>query len=365
MSRPIRLDFNIQALLHNIKTLKKYAGNRFLWIVLKANAYGHKIENLIQFMEDADGIAVIGPDDAVKLRKLGWEKPILLLEGFFEPKEIVHLIDTKALPIVSTLQQIEWLEDYAKCHEDLDLSVYVKVETGMNRLGFKAEQIEQIVGRINLIGDVKVVGIATHFANAELSYPTQSPASICKQVEEFSKVKTKFSRVCLANTAATVFYSDLPGNEVRVGIGLYGVSPDPRIPAEKINLKPTDYFYTKIISLKSISEGDAVGYGSKFIAQRPSIIATLACGYADGYPRTIDRCENAYVFIKGKQARIVGAVAMDMMMVDVTDIPEIQIGDTAELWGDNIKITEVANWAGTIPYDLMCSITSRVPICCI
>ena len=360
MTRPIRLEIHTSALLHNLKTLRQFAQNRFMWVVLKADAYGHRMKDIIRYIENADGGAVIGPDDAVDLRNWGWKKPILLLEGFFEPKEIPSIVNTGSIPIISTIRQIEILENYAS---NLNLEVYIKVETGLNRLGFKPEAIPLVAKRINAIQGVRLTGMATHFANAEPSYPKSNVSSIYKQIEQFQKAKQTLPRICLANTAATIFYPSLFGNEVRVGIGLYGISPDASIPNNQINLQVTDFFYTKIISINSISSGDAVGYGSKFIANNPMNIAVIACGYADGYPRNVS-CHNEqpYVYIRGKKARIIGTIAMDMMTVDISDLPEAQIGDDVELWGNNVKITDVANWAGTIPYDLMCSITARVPI---
>ena len=359
MTRPIKLEVDTSALLHNLKTLKQYAQNRFLWVVLKANAYGHGVEKIIHLLQDADGCAVIGPDDAVDLRNFGWKKSILLLEGFFETTEIPSIVKTGAIPIISTIRQIENLESYSGT---LDLEVYIKVETGLNRLGFRPNIVPQIIRRINSIKGVRLIGMATHFANAEPSYPKSNASSIDKQIEQLQKVKQCLPRMCLANTAATIFYPNLLGNEARVGIGLYGISPDSSIPNSEINLRVTDFFYTKIISINTISPGDAVGYGSKFVAKKTMTIAVVACGYADGYPRYVSNHGNAYVFIRGKKAKIVGTIAMDMMTVDISDIPGAQIGDDVELWGDNVKISEVADWACTIPYDLMCSVAARVPI---
>lgn len=357
MSRPISLIANTDAMRENFRFLKRLANRRFIWCVVKANAYGHGLKAAVDAFSEADGLAVISVEEALELRQLGWTKRILLLEGLFSEDEIELVAKTNSEPVISTYEQITWLKEISLKFPE-KISVYIKANTGLNRLGFNSEVIESVASELATLAFINLEGVVTHFANAEPGYPTDGIASCKRQLQRLSEIHYSFKEYCLANTACILFHPEIQGSQVRAGIGLYGAAPDDTLNIDKIGLKVTQSLVSKIIAKNYVKKGEGISYGSKYITKRDSVIAVVACGYADGYPRTIS--SNACVYINGKRASIVGTVAMDMLMIDISDIDNVKIGDVVELWGENIKISEVAQWSGTISYDLMCSVTKRV-----
>ena len=356
MTRPIQTLIHVESMRRNLETVRNAAGQRFLWAVVKANAYGHGLINALAGFRTADGLAIIDIEDIYTLRTNGWLKPILLLEGFFTPDDIPVLDKYEVDTIVHSDYMIEMLEAAKIDHK---IRVHIKINTGMNRLGFAPEDSARVLARLKKIPRVQVMDFVTHFANAE---PTadDKPTTTAIQLDKLAPLALTGQKFCLANSAATIFRSEVAGDAVRPGIVLYGISPDDHYTSDDLHLEPAMTLRAKIIAVQNIREGEAVGYGSRFVAKRDTRIAVVACGYADGYPRTMP--DTARVFVEGSYAPLAGNVSMDMLMIDITDVPKAHVGSWVELWGKNVSVNEIAKLAGTIGYELVCSLTRRVPV---
>lgn len=356
MPRPIYAEIDLAALRHNLQRMRKSAGERMLWAVVKANAYGHGLENAVKAFEGADGLATIDLTDAQRARDYGWKKRILLLEGFFDEDDIEPL---QALD-VETVVHSPWQIDILRRHALRDVGVFIKINSGMNRLGFHPEEAGSVHEALAAIPGVRVEGVVTHFANAEPTYLPDGPASVSKQITRMGRLAQAEIPSCMANSAGILWHPEVAGKAVRAGVALYGVSPDGHVTSEELDIIPAMTLSAKIIALQEIATGEAVGYGSRWVAKRPSRIAVVACGYADGYPRTMP--DGAPVWVEGKTAPIAGAVSMDMLTIDVTDVPEAKLGSTVELWGKHLPVNRVAAACGTIGYELVCALARRVPV---
>lgn len=335
--------------------MQQTAQGRTLWAVVKANAYGHGLANAVKAFSQADGLCTIEVCDAQYLRDLGWKKRILLLEGFFDESDVHQLEPLQIEPVIHSSWQIQLLRQAAPF---TNLGVHIKVNSGMNRLGWKANEIEKQKKLLADIPGVTVLGEVTHFANGERKDDIP-PASVSCQLANMHQY-AQDGTACMANTAAALFHPEVLGNGVRAGIALYGISPNPDISEKSLGLEPAQTLSASILAIQNLKPGDAVGYSSRWKAQRPSRIAVVACGYADGYPRCMP--DGAPTWVCGKEAPITGAVSMDMLEIDVTDIPEAQVGSMVELWGKHIHANRLAALAGTIGYELVCSPLPRVPV---
>lgn len=357
MPRPIVATIHMGSLKHNLDVMRKAAHGRTLWAVVKANAYGHGLLRAAEAFKDADGLAMIDVSEARKVREHGWTKRILLLEGFFDVTDIPLLEKYDVETIVHDRRLLAMLQKNAPYKS---LKVHIKINSGMNRLGFHPEEEEAIRKELEAIDGVKVMGAVTHFANAEPTYDTEKPASVNKQLDRMHQIGAKDLSLCMANSAATIWQKAVTGDAVRAGVALYGVSPDSHFTSQELGLEPAMTLSAKIIALQNVPAGEAIGYGSRFITKRDSRIAVVACGYADGYPRCAK--DGTPTMVEGKIAPLAGAVSMDMLTIDVTDIPEAEEGSTVELWGKNVSVNEVAKHCGTIGYELICAIALRVPV---
>lgn len=356
MARPIYAEIDIDALRHNLSVMRSKADGRTLWAVVKANAYGHGLENAVKAFADADGLATIDLCDAKRARDAGWNKRILLLEGFFDEDDIAPLQQLKVETVVHSPWQIDVLRKSAV----KDVRCHIKVNSGMNRLGFLPIEVDTVYQQLSAIDGVKVLGVVTHFANAEPSYLADAPASVGRQLTRMGRLAHNYEGACMANSAGILWHPEVGGDGVRAGVALYGVSPDSHISSRELGIIPAMTLSAKIIAIQQISKGESVGYGSRWTASRPSRIAVVACGYADGYPRSMP--DGAPVWVEGQRAPLVGAVSMDMLEIDVTDIPKADLGSVVELWGKNLPVNEVAAACGTIGYELICALARRVPV---
>jgi len=354
--RPIFAEIDVPALKHNLKRMRELAQKRTLWAVVKANAYGHGLETAVTAFEEADGLATIDLCDARRARDAGWKKRILLLEGFFDETDIDPLQEMS----VETVIHSPWQIDILRSRPLRDVRVHIKVNSGMNRLGFLPIEVNTVFEQLTAIKGVKVLGVVTHFANAEWSYDPEKPVSVEKQLRRMGYLSYSATAACMANSAGILWHPEVGGEGVRAGVALYGVSPDPHISSAELGLIPAMTLAAKIIAIQEIAPGEAVGYGSRWRAQRPSRIAVVACGYADGYPRTMP--DGAPTWVEGAIAPLVGAVSMDMLEIDVTDIPAAGLGSVVELWGKNLSVNKVAEACGTIGYELICALARRVPL---
>ncbi len=356
MTRPIKVLIDKSALASNLKLLKGKMPKSFLWAVVKADAYGHGLNNLLDVFDlYCDGLAVLDIPQALEVRKLGWKKSILLIEGFFSSDDILQAVAEKIELVIHSDWQIALLKQHAFKET---LRVHIKCNSGMNRLGFSLDEVETVKKQLEEIPGIEVVSLVSHFANSDL-LPNQSGdvLTVDDQLDAIGNIEQIFD-LCLCNSGGILWYPDTHSHAVRAGIAMYGVSPNSEIQEESLGLKPVMTLKTQVIAIREIGLGDYVGYGSKFIALAKMRLAVLACGYADGYPRTIS--EDAWVGILGKRCQIIGAVSMDMMTVDISDVPDVQIGTEAEIWGTFPKVNQVGLWANTIGYELLTKLNKRV-----
>ena len=357
MPRPIAATIHMGALRYNLQRMREAAKGRTLWAVVKANAYGHGLLRAARAFEEADGLALIDLCDAQKVREQGWTKRILLLEGFFDESDLPLLEKFDIETIVHNRHMIEILKAHAPFKS---LKVHIKINSGMNRLGFLATEEEGVRAELEAIEGVRVMGVVTHFANAEPTYEADKPATVSLQLSRMRQIEPRPEHLCMANSAATLWQDDVKGDAVRAGVALYGASPDSHYTSEDLDIRPAMTLSAKILAIQNVPAGEAIGYGSRFVTHRDSRIAVVACGYADGYPRSTP--DGTPTYVEGKIAPIAGAISMDMLTIDVTDVPEARLGSEVELWGSHIPVNEVAKRCGTIGYELLCAIALRVPI---
>jgi alanine racemase len=345
---------------HNLARAKAGSPGAKAWGVVKANGYGHGLERAMRGFADADGLALIEFDNAVKLRELGWKKPILLLEGFFGPSDLATMAGYNLQSAVHCNEQLEWLEaaQEALTARGIRFDLHLKMNTGMNRLGFKPEAYAAAHARLIAITCVGSVTLMTHFANADdVDHPL---LPITEQIRRFEQGAAGLPGMrSLSNSAGVLLHASLANDWVRPGIMLYGGTPGGGT-AEGFGLQPTMTLTSEIIGIQDIAAGDAVGYGSRFQAEGPMRVGVVACGYADGYPRHATL--GTPVLVDGVKTQLVGRVSMDMLTVDLTDLPSARIGSKVTLWGRGLPVDDVAEAAGTIGYELMCALAPRVPV---
>jgi alanine racemase len=361
MPRPIEALIHPDALAHNLARARLRAPDSRVWAVVKANAYGHGIERVFAGLRGADGFALLDLAEAERLRALDWRGPILLLEGVFEPRDLDLCSRLHLWHVVHCAEQIDWLAAH-KTHRPH--RVFLKMNSGMNRLGLRPDAFRAAWSRLNALPQVDDVSLMTHFADAD------GERGIAHQLAVFDAATRDLSgERCLANSAAVLRHARAAGvaaDWVRAGILCYGSAPD--FPAHDIahwDLRPTMTLRTKLIAVQHLLPGDTVGYGSTFSADAPMTIGIAACGYADGYPRHAPT--GTPVLVDGVRTRTIGRVSMDMLAVDLTPVPDAGPGSEVTLWGEGprgarLPIDEVAHAAGTIGYELMCALAPRVPV---
>jgi alanine racemase len=359
MPRPLTATIHLDSMLHNLAHARSCAPGARVWAVVKANAYGHGLERGMRGFAGADGLALIEPDNAVRLRELGWTKPILLLEGIFDAADAQLLVTHGLDSTVHTIEQVALLEQ-ARLAGPID--VHLKMNTGMNRLGFAPAAYAAAHARLRAIPQVRQITLMTHFANAdELAHPR---LTIRQQVARFTSGSQGLAGPRSLSNSGGVLHqeqlaTELSNDWVRPGIMLYGGTPGGRSAAE-FGLRPTMTLASELIGIQDIVAGDAVGYGSRFQAAGPMRIGVVACGYADGYPRHAG--PDTPVLVDGIATTLVGRVSMDMLTVDLSHIPGARVGSRVTLWGAGLPIDTVAEAAGTIGYELMCALAPRVRV---
>lgn len=355
MPRPLVATIDIAALRHNLNLAKMHAPASKVWAVVKANAYGHGLERGMRGFAEADGLGLIETEGAISLRQLGWQKRILLLEGVFAASDLGIVARHRLDIVVHCIEQLEMLE---KTPMATPVDVHLKMNSGMNRLGFTPQNYRAAYERLRAIPSIRNISFLTHFANAD--QPDHPVLPLHEQIRRFQRATLGLpGERCLSNSAADLLFPECAADWVRPGVMLYGGASS-AAPAQSFGLLPAMTLNSEIIGIQDIVSGDAVGYGSRFVADRPMKIGIVACGYADGYPRHAPN--GTPVIVDGIRTRILGCVSMDMIMVDLTTIPAARVGSAATLWGDTLPIDEVANAAGTVGYELMCALASRVRI---
>ncbi|HEY8027435.1 MAG TPA: alanine racemase [Burkholderiaceae bacterium] len=355
MPRPLVAAIDVAALQHNLAVAKRNAPQARVWAVVKANAYGHGLSRAVRGFAEADGLGLIEPDGAVTLRELGWTKPVLLLEGFFDAQDIAMLAQHDVQTAIHCDEQIAMLEQASVSRP---LHVFLKMNTGMNRLGIIPERFRAAYARLRAIPHVASVGMMTHFANAEQADHPVLP--VAEQMRRFEQASAGLEGPrSVANSAADLLHHEVAADWVRPGIMLYGGTPGTRTAAE-FDLRPAMTLTSEIIGIQHLKAGESVGYGSRFVATHAIKTGVVACGYADGYPRHAQT--GTPVLVNGIRTRMLGKVSMDMIVVDLSAVPGAQVGSKVTLWGEDLPIDEVAHAAGTIGYELMCALAPRVHV---
>lgn len=362
MPRPILATIHPQALRHNLEQVRKAAPDAKLMCMVKANAYGHGLEHAFAGLRAADGFAVLEIAEAQRLRAMDWRGPILLIEGVFEPRDLEMCSRLGLWHTVHCDRQIDWL---AAHKTQVPHRVFLKMNSGMNRLGFTPERFRSAYARLNTLTQVEEISFITHFSDAD------GPRGTAHQRAVFERATHDLpGERTLCNSAASLLEASdehLRGDWVRPGIVLFGSSPDyPAHTAQQWNLQPAMTLSAQVIGTQQLQAGDTVGYGSTFTATGPMHIGVVSCGYADGYPRLCGT--DTPVLVNGVRTRLLGRVSMDMLCVDLTPVPSAGLGSEVVLWGKSprtgamLSIDEVAAAAGTVGYELMCAVAARVPM---
>ncbi len=350
--RPIRVRIDSAALRHNLDAARRRAPRSRICAVVKANAYGHGIARAARALAAAEGLALIELEVALELRRSGERRTIMLLQGFFSPEELEPIAAHALTTVVHDAEQLAMLE---KARPPKRIAVVAKLNTGMNRLGFPAEDFRGVLERLRACPNVGDIALMTHFADAD------GARGVRWQLERFEAASAGVDLPkSLANSAALLRYPEAHKDWVRPGIMLYGCSPFPDESAAALGLKPAMTLTSELIAVKELRPGDCVGYGCTFAASEPMRVGIVACGYADGYPRHAPT--GTPILVCGRRTRTLGRVAMDMLFADLTGIPEAAVGSPVTLWGEGLPADEVAASAGTVSYELLCAISQRVPI---
>ncbi|CAM4029217.1 MULTISPECIES: alanine racemase [Pseudoalteromonas] len=347
-------EINLQALAHNLAQVRQFAPDSKIMAVLKANAYGHGLVKIAQHLNAADAFAVARIDEALALRAGGLTKPIVLLEGFFHQDDLPILLANNFQTIIHDENQLVALE---QAQLDAPISCWLKINTGMHRLGIAATQFEDFYQRLLATPNAKnEINLMTHFSCAD----DVSDTKTAEQISLFdSLVATKQQAHCLANSAGIIAWPAGHGDWVRPGLMLYGVSPMLNCTGAQHDLKPVMRLTTKVIAIRDVAAGQCVGYGGRWHSAKATKLAVVAMGYGDGYPRHAKH--GTPVVIGNKRYGIAGNVSMDMISVDIGDNSDnIKVGDEVVMWGPELPVEEIALCATTIPYELLCNITPRV-----
>ena len=350
--RPARALIDLQALRHNYRIAREVTGAKAL-AVLKADAYGHGAVECAQALEaEADGFAVACIEEALELRAAGVRAPVLLLEGFFEPDELALIVEHDFWCVVHSLWQLEAIENAALSKP---ITVWLKLDSGMHRVGLHPKDYQSAYQRLLTCGKVAKIVLMSHFARAD---ELQCQSSV-EQVAVFEAARQGLSaEISLRNSPAVMGWPQISSDWVRPGIMLYGATPFEAANAVASRLQPVMTLESKVICVRELPAGEPIGYGATFITQKPMRVGVVAMGYADGYPRHAPT--GTPVMVAGQRSQLLGRVSMDMLCIDLTDVPQAGLGSTVELWGKNILASDVAKAADTIPYQIFCNL-HRVP----
>jgi alanine racemase len=348
--RPLLARISSEALAHNLEVARRHAGGANILSVIKASAYGHGLARAARALAASDGFAVLNIEEAVQLRQMGIEKPILLLEGPFDAEEMGAYAEFNLTPVLHSAHQLDWLAEAGE-----PLNVFLKFNSGMNRLGFPLAEFESVVARAKAQANVGEITLMTHFATADEDF------GIDWQWHNFlARAGASGLPISAANSASILRYPDTHRDWVRAGLMLYGASPFADLSAEEIGLKPAMTLESRIIALQQLKPGEGVGYGLTYMADAAMRAGIVACGYADGYPRHAPT--GTPILVNGRRTRTLGRVSMDMLAVDLTSLPEAGIGSPVVLWGEGMPVEEVARAAGTVSYELLCALAPRVAL---
>jgi len=349
--RQAKIYIDSEALQYNLNRVKQLAPHSQIVSMVKANAYGHGVQDCLAALNATDAFGVACLEEALEIRRLGYTQPITLIEGVFTEDEMEDVIQQKLECVVHRHEQVEWLIQNKEAYNALGLKVWVKLNSGMNRLGFKINEIIAIIHQLKSLNFNCV--LTMHFANADVDHPLNE-----QQIQQFLEVKNTCAPILASccNSAAIYKYPNLHFDYVRPGIMLYGATPFADKDVNELDLKPVMSFEAEIIALNQIQAGESVGYGSTFTATNSMQIAIVSIGYGDGYPRAYVKPN--YVAIDKQLTPVIGRVSMDMIAIDTTNL-QVKVGTKVELWGKTRLVDDVANANGTIGYELLCRLSNR------
>jgi alanine racemase len=352
MTRPLQARIHLSALKNNLDVVRRHAPQSKVMAIIKANAYGHGLLRVARALQDADAFGVLELEKAIQLREAGYKQTIVMLEGFFSPAELPLFAEHGLTAVIHNVEQVEML---AATNLPVRIDVHLKINTGMNRLGFAPQHYQAALDSLTHLNNVGKITLMTHFACAD------DATGIAAQMHDFRTLvgHTALPR-SLANSAAVLRYPESHADWVRPGIMLFGSSPFADKGFDEFDLQPAMTLESEIISMQQLKPGDSVGYGATFKTQQEKWIGTVACGYADGYPR--HAITGTPVLVNGRLTRTLGRVSMDMLAVDLTGIANAGVGSKVVLWGQGLPVDVVAAAAGTISYELLCAVAGRVKV---
>ncbi|MBS3952358.1 MAG: alanine racemase [Methylomicrobium sp.] len=346
---------NLDAVEHNLMKVHQFAPHAKIMAVIKANAYGHGMLRIAQALKPVDGFAVARVHEGIRLRQAGIQQRIAVLEGFTCEEELDSLIRFNLDAVVHSLGQVAIFEKN-QAHEKI--AIWIKVDSGMNRLGFKPDEIKSVYQRLLQCQVIKQpFNFMTHLANADDLSDGMTMAQITLFNDTVADLPGPRS---VANSAGIIGWKASLADWVRPGVMLYGVSPFADKTGEELGLKPIMELHSRLIAVKPVLKGDTVGYGGTWVCERATVMGVVAIGYGDGYPRYAKT--GTPVLVNGQRVPLIGRVSMDMITVDLASQPDAKPGDPVTLWGKGLAVEEIALCADTIPYTLLCGITQRVEI---
>lgn len=348
MSRPFKVALDLAALRHNVKRIRDIAPQSKILAMVKANAYGHGLTSIAKTLTNVEGFGVSCSEEALYLRQAGLTQRIVLMEGLFSKDEIPLLTDYELDTVIHDRHQLNLLSEQPLSHS---INVWLKIDTGMNRLGFSPQDFPAVLQKLDHCPWLKIMCVMTHFSSANKSEDTTTQC----QIKCFEQTIKKYTfPTSLANSAAILAYPKAHADWVRPGLMLYGVSPFADSSAAQFSLKPVMTLKSEIISIHHVESGDRVGYGGTWIAPKPLHIGIVAIGYGDGYPH---HAENGTpILVNGKLCELIGQVSMDMLAVNLSCQLDAQIGDPVVLWGAGLPIEQVAESTSSFRFELLCGI---------
>ena len=343
---------NLAALRHNLDRVRQVATGCRVIAAIKANGYGHGLIQVARVLSDADALAVARVEEALQLREAGFEKRIMVLEGFNSLPELMLCRHSDLDLVIHDRFQLQLLEKLPE--GQVPLRVWVKIDSGMHRIGIQTDEATAVISQLDQMKDVSLVGIMTHFANAD-----DRESDFTKwQLANFSPFIDPQREVSMANSAGILGWPESRKGWVRPGIMLYGTSPFPDSMASEEGLEPVMTLRTRLIAVRRLKMGDSIGYGSTFTCPEEMLVGVAAIGYGDGYPRHAPN--GTPVLVNGQRAALAGRVSMDMITIDLRGIDNPRVGDPVVLWGEGLPAEEIAKAASTITYELFCRLTGRV-----
>jgi len=350
----IRAIIDTSALRQNLETLRRKAPGSRIMAVVKANAYGHGLIPTVLALPQADAFAVARLEEGIALREAGVNQSIVLLEGIFAAEQLTEAARQRFEIVVHDPSQVALLERYTGEHGFI---VWLKIDTGMNRLGFRTEEFPKILERIRALRrPAAEVRLMTHLARAD----ERDCPMTTQQLERFRAITQKLSLITsIGNSAGLLGWQGACGEWVRPGLALYGIAPFAGESSDALGLIPVMTLASSVIAVRRVPRGESVGYGGAWTAPNDARIAIVAGGYGDGLLRSLPT--GTPVLVNGRRAPLVGRVAMDMIAVDVSQQPEVEVGTRCVLWGRGLEVAEVAGHAGTVAYELLCGVRQRVP----